>query len=314
MSLDIRRFLVFLYRRILFLTVALVCLACSAQTPTSSDLNRRIEKQIRMTFRIPPQIPINIGPRKPSEFADYDTITVNFGASDSSKPYDFLLSKDGKTLVQMTKMDLSVDPGAEIMKKIDVTGRPFRGAKDAKVTVVVYDDFQCPFCSRMHQELFQGVMKDYGDRVKVIYKDFPLFEIHPWAGHAAVNAGCLAQQSSGAFWDFADTVHDNPRQIMGDKRPLEGQIAELDRVTLDLGHRHDVDMTRLEQCVKAQDQTALQASVKEATALGVEGTPALFINGIRLDGAVPERELRATLDQALRDAGEKVSEEKSASN
>jgi len=314
MSLDIRRFLVFLYRRILFLAVALVCLACSAQTPTPADLNRRIEKQIRMTFHIPAQVPINIGPRKPSEFSGYDTITVNFGASDKSKPYDFLLSKDDKTLVQLTKMDLSVDPGAEIMKKIDTTGRPFRGAKDAKVTVVVYDDFQCPFCSRMHQELFQDVMKDYGDRVKVIYKDFPLFEIHPWAGRAAVNAGCLAQQSGGAFWDFADTVHYNPRQIMGDKRPLDGQIAELDRVTLDLGRKHEVDMTKLEQCVKAQNQTALQASVKEATELGVEGTPALFINGVRLDGAVPEPELRAALDQALRDAGEKVPEAKSASN
>ncbi|HEU5403624.1 MAG TPA: thioredoxin domain-containing protein [Terriglobales bacterium] len=304
----------FLYRRVLFFAVALVCLACSAQTPTSADLNRRIEKQIRSNFQVPARIPIAIGPRKPSEFAGYDTITVHFGSSDKSKPYDFLISKDDKTLIQMTKMDLSVDPGAEIMKKIDIAGRPFRGPQDAKVTVVVYDDFECPFCARMHQTLFQEVMKDYGDRVKVVYKDFPLFEIHPWAGRAAVNAGCLAQQSGAAFWDFADTVHYNPRQIMGDKRPLEGQIAELDRITLELGHKHDVDMSKLEQCVKAQDQTALQASVKEATNLGVEGTPALFINGVRLDGAVPAPELRATLDQALRDAGEKVPDTKAASN
>lgn len=303
----------FFSRRILFVVVALVCLACSAQTPTSTDLNRRIVKQIRMTFNVPPQVPIQVGPRKPSEFSGFDTITVMFGAS-NPKSHDFLVSKDNKTLVQMTKMDLSVDPGAQIMSKIDVTGRPFRGAKDAKVTVVVYDDFQCPFCSRMHQELFQDVMKDYGDRVKVIYKDYPLFEIHPWAGHAAVNAGCLAQQSSGAFWDFADNVHYNPHRIMGDKRPLEGQIAELDRVTMEMGQRHDVDLTKLGQCIKAQDQTTLQASVREATDLGVEGTPALFINGTKLDGAVPEPELRAVLDQALRDAGESAPATKSAAN
>ena len=303
----------FLYRRILFLAVALVCLACSAQTPSSTDLNRRIVKQIRMTFHVPPQVPISIGARKASEFSGYDTVTVLFGSS-NPKSHDFLVSKDNKTLVQMTKMDLSVDPGAEIMSKIDVTGRPVRGAQDAKVTVVVYDDFQCPFCSRMHQELFQDVMKDYGNRVKIIYKDFPLFEIHPWAGHAAVNAGCLAQLSGGAFWDFADTVHYNARRITGDKRPLEGQVAELDRVTMEVGQKHEVDLTKLGQCVKAQDQTALQASVKEAEGLGVEGTPALFINGVKLDGAVPEQELRATLDQALRDAGESVPDAKSASN
>jgi protein-disulfide isomerase len=309
MSLDLRRFVVFLSRRLMFL-VALLCLACSAQNSNSADLNRRIEKHIRTTFHIPPQVPIKIGDRKNSEFSGYDTITVNFGTTEKAKPFDFLLSKDGKTLVQMTKMDLSADPGAEVMKKIDVTGRPVRGPKDAKVTIVVFDDFQCPFCSRMHQTLFQDVLKDYGDRVKVIYKDFPLFEIHPWAGHAAVDSNCLAQQSTGAYWDFADTVHYNPRQIMGDKRPLEGQVAELDRLTLELGKKHAVDSAKLEQCVKAQNQDAVQASVKEADGLGVEGTPALFINGLRLDGAVPSKELRATIDQALRDAGEKVPETK----
>ncbi len=298
-----------LARRLLFL-VGLLCLACSAQNANSADLNRKIEKQIRTTFHIPPQVPIKVGARKPSEFNGYDTVTVSFGTSEKAKPYDFLLSKDEKTLVQMTKMDLSVDPGAAVMSKIDLTGRPIRGAKDAKVTIVVYDDYQCPFCSRMHQTLFQDVMKDYGDRVKVVYKDFPLFEIHPWAGHAAVDANCLAQQSSGAFWEFADTLHYNPRQIQGDKRPLAGQIAELDRLTLELGKKHSVDSAKLEQCVKAQNQDSVQASVKEADALGVEGTPALFINGVKLDGAVPASEVRATIDQALRDAGEKVPDSK----
>ncbi len=309
MSLDLRRFLVFLSRRLLFF-VALLCLACSAQNSTSPDVTRSIEKQIRSTFHIPAQVPIKIGDRRSSEFAGYDTITVHFGKDDKAKPFDFLLSKDNKTLLQMTKMDLTVDPGTQVMSKIDLTGRPVRGPKDAKVTIVVFDDFQCPFCSRMHQTLFQDVLKDYGDRVKVIYKDFPLYEIHPWAGHAAVNSNCLAQQSTGAYWDFADTVHYNPRQIMGDKRPLEGQIAELDRITLELGKKHSVDSAKLEQCVKAQNQDAVKAEVQEGESLGVEGTPALFVNGARLDGAVPAPELRATIDQALRDAGEKVPETK----
>lgn len=297
----------FISRRLLFL-VALLCLACSAQNPNSAETNRRIEKQIRSTFHIPAQVAIKIGEPRPSEFAGYDTVTVNFGSSEKVKPFDFLLSKDGKTLVQMTKMDLSVDPNVEVMKKIDVSGRPVRGPKDAKVTIVVFDDFQCPFCSRMHQTLFQDVLKDYGDRVKVVYKDFPLYEIHPWAGHAAVDSNCLAQQSGGAYWEFADTLHYNPRQIMGDKRPLEGQVAELDRLTLELGKKHAVDSAKLEQCVKSQNDDAVKASVKEAEGLGVEGTPALFINGTRLDGAVPAPEVRAAINQALRDAGEKVPE------
>jgi protein-disulfide isomerase len=311
MSLDIRRFLVSIYRK-LFFVLALLCLGCSAQNANSPDVNRQIEKQIRHTFHIPAQIPMKIGERTPSDFNGYDNIKVTFGEGQRAQNFDFLLSKDGKTLVQMTKMDLTKDPNAELMKKIDITGRPFRGAKDAKVLVVVYDDFQCPFCSRMHATLFQDVMKEYGDRVKIVYKDYPLYEIHPWAGRAAINADCLAAQSSGAYWDFADMLHYNGQQIKGDKRPLEGQIAELDRVTMDMGKRHNVDMAKLEACVKAQKDDVVQASVKEAEALGVSGTPALFINGIRLDGAVPSGELRATLDQALRDAGEPVPQTKPA--
>ena len=301
----------FISRR-LFFVLALLCVGCSAQNANSPDVNHRIEKQIRTTFHVPAQVPMAISARTPSEFPGYDTVTVKFGQDKSARPFDFLLSKDDKTLIQMTKMDLTKDPGAELMKKIDITGRPFRGAKDAKVLVVVYDDFECPFCSRMHSKMFQDVMKEYGDRVKVVYKDYPLFEIHPWAGRAAVNANCLAAQSSGAYWDFADTLHYNPKLVQGDKRPIEGQIAELDRVTMDIGKKHSVDAAKLEACVKAQNQDALQASVKEADALGVSGTPALFINGAKLDGAVPAAELRATLDQALRDAGEKVPDAKPA--
>jgi len=312
MSLDIRRFLVFMSRKLLFV-LALLCLGCSAQNANSPDVNRRIEKQIRSTFHVPVQVPMKFSGRTPSEFSGYDTVKVTFGDGEKAQSFDFLLSKDGNTLIQMTKMDLTKDPNAELMKKIDITGRPFRGPKDAKVTVVVYDDFQCPFCSRMHATMFQDIMKEYGDRVKVIYKDYPLYEIHPWAGRAAVNANCLAAQSVGAYWDFADSLHYNGKQIQGDKRPLEGQVAELDRVTMDMGKRHDVDATKLEACVKAQNSDAVQASVKEADALGVSGTPALFINGIKLDGAVPAAEMRATLNQALRDAGEKVPEDKPAS-
>ena len=113
----------------------------------------------------------------------------------------------------MTKLDLSKDPLAEVMKKIDVKGRPTRGNGQAKVVAVNYDDFECPFCSRMHQTLFPDLLKEYGDRVVFIYKDFPLAEIHPWATHAAVNAHCLAAQNPDAYWDFADYMHANQKEV-----------------------------------------------------------------------------------------------------
>ena len=85
------------------------------------------------------------------------------------------------------------------------------------MVAVNYDDFECPFCSRMHQTLFPELFKEYGDRVTFIYKDFPLAEIHPWATHAAVDANCLAAQNKDAYWDFADYIHANQGEVNSEK-------------------------------------------------------------------------------------------------
>src|SRR5882757_4169207 len=166
-----RRFLVALFRRC-FAAFLLICLGCSAQSG-SPDLNRKIERQVRSFYSLPPNVKVVLGPTKPSEFPNYDALSITLEGNDKKSTYDFLLSKDGNTLIRMKKMDLS--------------NRPVRGSKNAKVVAVNYDDFQCPFCSRMHQTLFPQLLKEYGDRVEFVYKDFPLEEIHPWAMHAAVN-------------------------------------------------------------------------------------------------------------------------------
>ena len=228
-------------------------------------------------------------------------LVVHFAYQGQTQTRDLLLSKDGKMLLSMTKMDLSRDPLAEAMAKIDLTGRPVRGNKDAQVTVVVYDDFQCPYCSRMHQTL-NDVLKSYGDRIKIVYKDFPLMEIHPWAERAAMDSGCLAKQSADAYWDFADYVHANGRQIQGDKKPVALQLADVDRITMEAGKRHSADAAALEGCVKAQSKTELKASMSEASSVGVEATPVVFLDGMKMDGAVPEDELRLSLDKELKNA------------
>jgi protein-disulfide isomerase len=291
------------WMRRLFLCVLLLAVGCRAQSPNGAELNRKIEKQVRATFNLPPFVEVSPGERKQStDFPGYDEMSVNISYNGQSQTRELLISKDGKTLISIIKMDLTRDPLAEVMAKIDQKGRPVRGNKDAKVTVVVYDDFECPYCSRMHQTLLD-VLKIYGDRIRIVYKDYPLVQIHPWAERAAIDSGCLAKQSDSAYWDFADYVHANGKQIQGEKRPVNVQLAELDRITLDMGKRHSANAATLESCVKEQSKTDLNASVKEAEALGVEATPALFIDGMKMDGAVPESELRLVLDKELKSVG-----------
>jgi protein-disulfide isomerase len=289
--------------RRLFLCVMLLAVGCRAQSPVGAELERSIDKQVHATFNVPPYVAVKVVERKASDqFAGYDKLVVMVSYGEQTQMREFLLSKDGKTLLSVVKMDLTRDPQAEIMAKIDLRGRPLRGNKDAKVTVVVYDDFQCPYCTRMHETLVD-VLKSYGDRIKVAYKDYPLKEIHPWAERAAIDSGCLAKQSGDAYWDFADYVHANGRQIQGERRPVDLQQAEVDRITLEVGKRHSADAAALESCVKAQSKTDLAMSVKEAEGLGVEATPAVIVNGMKMDGAVPEDELRLVLDKALKNVG-----------
>lgn len=285
---------------ILFL--AFIGAGCKAQSSSgpgalSPELAHRIQTEVRSRYNVPPQVKISVSEPKPSDIPGYEQIAVTFTEGSHSTSHDFLLSKDHKTLAHLEKIDISQD----LMSKIGVRGRPVRGNADAKVTIVNYDDFQCPFCSRMHQTLFPGLLQAYGDKVKVIYKDYPLVEIHPWAMHAAVNANCLGEQNGAAYWDFADYVHANQKAIAG--RSHEEAFANLDRAAEEQATKHQLDLEKLRACVKKQDDTAVRASMAEAEKVGVDSTPTMFVNGEKLSGYVPAEEMRAILDRALADAG-----------
>lgn len=275
---------------------------CSAQGPSASgaltpEVKHRIQTEIRSRYSVPPSIDVGLSELKASEVPGYDQVTVTFSGGAHNTTFEFLVSKDRKTLARLEKFDISQD----LMSKIDVKGRPVRGNANATVTIVNFDDFQCPFCSRMHTTLFPGILQSYGDKIRVIYKDYPLVEIHPWAMHAAVNANCLAEQSNDAYWDFADYVHGNQKEVAG--RSRAESFANLDRIAKDQAQKHQLDLQKVQACVQKQDETAVRASMAEADKLGVDSTPTLYINGEKSSGVLPEDVLRTMLDRALGQSG-----------
>lgn len=292
------------FRRICGLAL-LVCLGCAAQS-ANPDLDRRIERQIRAQYDLPAKVNVVLGTKTPStEFAGYDALPVTISLGDKKSEYNFLVSKDGKSLIRVTKMDLTKDPYADVMSKINIAGRPVRGNKDAKVTIVNFDDFQCPYCAMMHTELTQDILKTYGDKVRVVYKDFPLEEIHPWAMHAAVDASCLAAQNGAAYWNFADEVHGHARE-WSKGMTLDQQKDRLDLIAVEQGQKAGVNMDALQACVKAQKDDAVKASMNEAELLGLDSTPTMFINGQKVSGVIGPDELKSIINRALSDAGEPV--------
>jgi protein-disulfide isomerase len=296
-----RWFSVSLFQRSL-IALFVLCLGCSAQSNAPTDLDRSIERQVRSLFQLPPHVEVQIGARRPSEFPNYDDLTVQLVTGGQKQEEHFLIAKDGKALVRFNKMDLTKDPYLEVMNKINLDRRPWRGNPNARVIIVSYDDFQCPFCSRMHQAIFGPIYQKYGDKVKIVYKDFPLASIHPWATRAAVDSHCLADQSYEAYWSYADYVHNNGSSI-SQAGGRDQQFDSLDKITRDQAQKFSLDLDKVNTCLKVQDENMVNASLQEGEQFGIQGTPVLFINGYKIDGALQPDEIGLAIDRALRDAG-----------
>lgn len=323
-----------IFRRLAFLLFAasLASLGCHAQTATPAagarivvgqplplPLTRRIEVLLRQKATLPPGAAIHISPAAASDLPGYSKVSITFSSEGkSSRPIDFLISADGKTLAQFNKYDISADP----RNLISADGRPARGGPDtAPVLIVGYDDLECPFCARLNETIFPAITNRYGDKVHIVYKDFPLDQ-HPWAMHAAVDVNCLAAQSPAGYWTLVDYIHAHASDIGAAPAPsmvaLPGKPEsaaatqaktlalaqqQLDTLTREQGKFQKVDLPKLDACIAKQDTTAIQAEQKAAAAFDIESTPTLFINGDKIDGALPIEFIYGVIDDALRAEG-----------
>ena len=293
--------------RVLIFALTLAALGCHAQTPAetsgtlSPELARRVEVLIRSKSSIPPDYDIQIGPRTKSDVPGFDTISVTFTADGkTSKPAAFLLSTDGKTLAQFSKYDISKDP--KLLVSGD--GRPSRGGPaNAPVLIVGFDDLECPFCARMHQQLFPAITERYKDQVHIVYRDFPLDQ-HPWAMRAAIDVNCVAAQNPTGYWNLVDYIHAHASEMGGDEKSLAKANDTLDSLARDEGKRQKLNTDTLNACITKQDDTAIKASMKLGESLGVDSTPALFINGEKIEGALPLEYVYRMIDSALIASGQ----------
>jgi protein-disulfide isomerase len=285
----------------------LAALGCHAQPPAPSagklspELSRRVEILIRAKTKVPPNYDIQIGPRAKSEVPGYDEIVVIFTAEgQTSKPITFLLSNDGKMLAQFSKFDISKDP----KDLVSSANRPSRGGPaNAPVLIVGFDDLQCPYCAKMHAQLFPALTERYKDQVRIVYRDFPLDQ-HPWAMRAAIDTNCVGAKSPAGYWNLVDYIHSHAGELGGAEKSVATANENLDKLAREEGKRQKLDAAVLDACIAKQDDSAVKASVKEAAALGVDSTPALFINGERLEGAVPLEYVYRMIDNALTASGQ----------
>jgi protein-disulfide isomerase len=165
-----------------------------------------------------------------------------------------------------------------------VTGAPMRGAEKALVTIVKFEDFQCPFCKTV-QPRFSELLKKYDGKLRVFHKDLPLEEIHSQARQAAEAARCAGDQ--GKFWEYHDKLYERSPKASAD---------DLKTYARELG----LDVNGFEQCIASgKFKATVQKDLVEGSQLGLTGTPAFFINGRELIGAQPMEAFTAMIDEEL---------------
>jgi protein-disulfide isomerase len=179
-------------------------------------------------------------------------------------------------------------PASQTPVKVSIAGRPARGPVDAKVTMVEFVDYQCPFCGRYARETLPLVEKAYGSRIRYVSRHFPL-SIHQHAMGAAIAAECAFRL--GRFWQFHTLLF--AHQDMLDARGMASQARKA-----------GMDAAAFGTCTRSKAaRAAVDRDVADGRRYGVTGTPAFFVNGTPLRGAQPFAQFKAVIDAALKKAG-----------
>lgn len=280
------------------IAVAVLAIASSAAwrvAPAGAADDAATKKLIeyyRRKANVPPSAQVEVTDLKPAKIKGAKSGVLKVGP----QQIQFLLSDDGRYAMFGDMEDLTADPFAGVMSKINLKGKPVKGPANAKVTIVEYSDFQCPFCSRGYQTMETQVLKDYGDKVKFSYKNFPL-PMHPWAEPAAIASECALQQKPEAFWALYNYYFSNQRDItpqnLKDKslEALKDSGVDKDKFSDCLDNKKTLDLVK-------QDQ-------QEGQSVGVNGTPAFIINGRLISGAQPYDNFKAVIDDELARADKK---------
>lgn len=214
--------------------------------------------------------------------------------TEGGQPSRIHVSKDGSFAFIGEAYDFTVDLAKERMKKINLSGVPFRGSPKAKVTIVEYSDLQCPYCKNAHLELEKNLQAAYGKKVRWVFKHFPLTSIHPWAYPGGIAVACAQKQKPEASWTMTSAFFEHSKDVTA------GNIREK---ALEFAKEAGLNVEKFGSCYDNQESKAIvDADMQEAQSLGVNSTPTFIVNGRRISGFGDFESFKQELDPILKTA------------
>jgi len=273
---------------------------CAAQSArrggeaAESATEQKIISYVRERFGVPDNTKLTIGPFKNSEFGDFYEATIYIDSGQQKSNQQVYITKDQHYMVIGNIYTLGADPRREVEQSISLEDQPSVGPPNAPVTIVEYADLECPTCAKMHAFLESDVIPKYGNKIRVVFKEFPLVTIHDWALTAAIADQCAYQLNPATYLPYRTTIFQNQSLI---------NAANVRTLLLDFGERSGINRLRLASCIDSKaSMPRVEASAREGQNLGVSSTPTLFINGKPVVGLPEPSQFYKLIDDAMRGA------------
>ena len=247
-------------------------------------------QRVRDAFKTPANIKLSVGGFKRSQAPDFQvgSLSIDDGKTKQERPV--LLTQDGKHLIVSEIYSLAVDPRVQALRTISLQDEPTQGPANAPVTIVEYADLECPTCARVHEFLENTVLPRYGNKVRVVFKEFPL-AMHDWSTTAAIACQCAYEMNPPSFAPLRSAIFRNQQLI---------NIANIRETLLSYGEQAGLNRVQLAGCIDAKSSyPRVQRDMAEAKRLNIDRTPTLYINGRMIIGLPSEDAYFQLIDKLL---------------
>ena len=259
----------------------------------AKDPKGELIQHIREEFKVPAETTLTAGPFHPSNIPNFLVSTVVADNPKGKQTEDFYMTSDDRVLVLGRILDMGVDLRRKALRTMVTTNQPTQGPAHAQVTIVEYADLECPMCAKLHEFLEKDLLPKYGDKVRVIFKEFPL-PMHEWSQPAAIANECVYQIKPGAFAAYRSLVFQNQSTT---------NVANVRDNLLSYADQVGVDRVKLAGCLDSKASLPrVEEGAREAKELDLGSTPTSFINGRMLVGFITPEAYYEAVDAALKEA------------
>ena len=286
----------------IFLLAGLCAAAIWAADSAAPKLDKpKLESYLRYIEGYTAAVKIVIDDPTPSAYSGYSRVMVHL-SMDTRHVGDrlYYVSADGERFFSGLLWDINDNPFLDTLEHLPANGPSF-GPANAKVILVVFSDFECPYCREFASTVRANIPKKYPNDVRVVFEDFPIASIHPWAEVAAEDAHCLSDQNTTAFWAFHDWIFEHQGEV---NDVFEHQKATFPAYLRDkivaIAKQQNLETRKLATCIDTHaGAQAVAETVKAGWELQIQQTPTSFINGRMLPGAQPWTNLDAVIQLEL---------------